>query len=89
MSMFDDSLQWLINRLCDEIYAYQNIHGEEPRFIMVTTKAYWALENYSRYYFCVKDSALGPIPYFKGIEVRIVSGDGYEIFLAGEPIKLR
>lgn len=77
-----------INKLLDNIRAYYCRHGEMPKFILVTTGMYWLMENYATRHFALRAGAQ-PVPYFRGIEVRIVSGDGYEVFLCGEHIKMR
>lgn len=88
MDMFATSAQHMVNRLLDHIYEYENKYGEPPKFIIVTARAYWLVENYAKCFFVKKENS-GPAPYFKGIEVRICSGNGYDMFLAGEPITLR
>ena len=88
MDGFATTSQMLMNRLRDQIYEYVYRNGEPPKFIIVSSRAYWLIENYAKG-FCIRQTRLGPVPYFGNIEVRIVYGDGYEIFLAGEPITLR
>ena len=88
MDGFKTTADFFINRLLDKIGDYYCMTGEIPKFILVTTGMYWLMENYATRHFELRAGSQ-TVPYFRGIEVRIVSGDGYEVFLAGEPIKMR
>lgn len=79
---------FFINRLRDMIYEYELRNREKPKFILTTTKAYWFLENYARE-FTLFNGRGTIIAYFNGIEIRMVSGDGCEVFLCGEPLTIR
>ena len=81
-------IQSMVNRLLDQICEYENRHGEPPKCIIASHRAYLLIENYC-IDLCLRHTDMVPAPYFKGIEVRVCSGDGYDIFLAGEPITLR
>ena len=88
MDMFATSAQHMVNRLLDQIYEYENRHGEPPKCIIASQRAYLLMEHYCRDLF-LRHTASGPVLSFKGIEVRACSGDGYDVFLCGEPITLR
>lgn len=80
--------QFFVNRLRDKIYEYEYRHGEKPKFIFATQRAYLILEKYAIDFSFLKQCG-EYIARFGGIEIRLVSGDGYEVFLSGEPIALR
>ena len=86
---FATTAEFFINRLLDKIGDYYCMNGEMPKSILATTKSYWLIENYATRFFTLREENSQPAPYFRGIEVRIVSGGGYEFFLVGEPITLR
>ena len=77
-----------VNRLLYQICEYENRTGEYPKFIMATTRAYLIMQKYSNQ-FHLTNTGNQLTPRFRNIEIRITSGDGYECFLAGEPISLR
>ena len=81
--------KYLIDRLQDEIFDYHLQHGEEPKFIMATARAYSILQHYAEAHFWLRNTGGQAVPLFKGIEIRAVSGNGAEVFLCGEPISLR
>lgn len=78
----------LLNRLRDEIYVYESRRYEKPKAIMVTARAYALIESYAKEFYVARADYCA-VPYLFGIEVRCVSGAGYEVFLAGPPITLR
>ena len=88
MDMYAATVQRLVNRLLDQIFEYECRYGEPPKCIIASQRAYLLMEHYCRD-ICVRNTASGLTPYFKGIEVRACSGDGYDVFLCGEPITLR
>ncbi|MBE6977641.1 MAG: hypothetical protein E7438_03255 [Ruminococcaceae bacterium] len=83
-----DTVTYLLNRLRDEIYVYESRNGERPKVIMATARAYALIENYAKEFYVV-NAKYCAIPYLFGIEIRAVSGSGYEVFLSGQPIALR
>ena len=88
MDAFYTTATIYINRLRDKIIEYADRNGEYPKCILASMKAYCLLEHYARD-FCAVKTGSGFIVQFHGIEVRAVSGDGYDIFLSGAPITLR
>lgn len=86
MDALDTFAHQVINKLLEMIVKYEEECGEAPKSIRVSDRAYLLLEQYaSENLLLLRDSASGPIAYFKGIEVRIVTGEYYDIFLSGDP----
>lgn len=88
MDDYMTTTQIFINRLNDKIVEYAERHGEYPKCIMLTNRAYRILDIHARDFWLVPSDS-GQILYYKGFKVRMISGDGCEVFLAGEPITLR
>lgn len=87
---FKNTADRFICMLQDEINEYYCMNGQMPKYIMATTRAYCLMEYYATGgLFTLRDTGRNCTPLFRGIEVRGVSGDGYEVFLCGEPIALK
>lgn len=83
MDMLADTAQRFIDTLNDMIHRYESACGKAPEVITVSHRAYLLLEQYASD-IRLRHSASGPIAYFKGIEVRIVTDEYYDARLSGD-----